>query len=96
MSDFRQSSLVAAMILGLIAVQFAACGGGGGSQVGPGGSDSGSGTGSGGGTGGGDPGPTGACGLSQASGITSPGPTEGAWTGAFPILSGVDWYSVMA
>jgi hypothetical protein len=79
------------MIISLLAAQFAACGGGGdGSHVGPGGSDTGSGSGSGGGTGGGGPGTTGACGLSQATGVTSPGPAEGAWTGWFPILSGVD------
>jgi hypothetical protein len=89
--DTRHSSLAAGMIISLLAAQFAACGGGGdGSHVGPGGSDTGSGSGSGGGTGGGGPGTTGACGLSQATGVASPGPAEGAWTGWFPILSGVD------
>ena len=91
MPDVRHSSPVAAMIVGLVAAQFAACSGGGaGSDVTPGGSNSGSGAGSGGGTGGSGTGSTGACGLSQASGVPSAGPAEGAWTGAFPIFSGVD------
>jgi hypothetical protein len=90
LSYFRKSSLVATMILGLVAAQFAACSGGGaGSDVRTGGSNSGSGAGSGDGTSGG-PGSTGACGLTQASGVPTAGPAEGAWTGAFPIFSGVD------
>ena len=88
MRDFRHSSLVAAIILGLLAADFAACSGGGhASQAGSGGSDPGSG----GGSGGGGPGSTGACGLSQATGVASPGPAEGAWTGSFPIFSGIDF-----
>jgi len=76
-------------ILCALAAGISACSGGGNtSQGGNGGPDPGTGGGS--GNAGGGTGSTGACGLSQATGVDSAGPAEGAWTGAFPILSGID------
>lgn len=68
----------------IAALQLSGCGGGSNAAGGSGGSDDG-----GGGGGGGSSVPT-SCGLSTVAGLASAGPAEGAWSGSFPILGGVD------
>lgn len=87
MRSLQQSSRLGTIGLAILMALAAGCGGGGtdvrggpdsennGSDDDPGGDGSGT---------------TDSCGIPQATGLTSPGPAEGAWGGLFPIFGGID------